>query len=511
MTWNLDDLDNLLPADKAGTANGSTSFANVEPADVPTGLPMTIAERMAEEPGDDRSGQLYALVAAAAEAGYTSDQVAAMATKHKPSLSKYADPAAEAARCYEKVAGNGAAHARPSSPGAAGHVDLDQLVTKMREYLHITDAAHVAFAVAVAVSSRLDAGESLWGLIVGTPSSGKTETVRALDDVAHEHPDEITAPSLLSWSKGKEPRPVGILARIPSPALLTVADFSTVLATSDRGGRDQLFALLRRVYDGRAQRDLGNSPRPLEWTGRLTLLAAVTPMIDSFSSHNDALGPRWLYCRVAGQDMDTKRSTGRRSMRAGQLAEHRAEARALACALVDSAAQRVHAVELSDQAIIAIVDYAIVCCYGRAGVERSGYGRREILGMPIVEEPPRVAGQLGLLARSLLAMGFDERAALDLCRRCALDSMPQDRLAVLRALVHHGTSTVSTVARHAGCHRHVARFALEDLSSIGIVEWAGDESDTDDPDDGFTPRPWSLTGDDSQVVERVIREESAGQ
>ncbi|MGH8902903.1 MAG: hypothetical protein ACRDYA_14855 [Egibacteraceae bacterium] len=77
-----------------------------------------------------------------------------------------------------------------------------------------------------------------------------------------------------------------------------------MLATSDRGGRDQLFALLRRVYDGSATRDLGNAPSPLRWQGRMTFLAACTPAIDHYSSHADALGPRLLYWRLP--DRDTK-------------------------------------------------------------------------------------------------------------------------------------------------------------------------------------------------------------
>jgi hypothetical protein len=70
------------------------------------------------------------------------------------------------------------------------------------------------------------------------------------------------------------------------------------LATSDRGGRDAVFALLRRAYDGSASRDIsppgrteGEHPK-LFWSGRLTVVAAVTGAIDRYTAHADQLGPR---------------------------------------------------------------------------------------------------------------------------------------------------------------------------------------------------------------------------
>lgn len=55
---------------------------------------------------------------------------------------------------------------------------------------------------------------------------------------------------------GEEPHRVGILACVPGNALITFGDLSSLLATSDRGNRDQVFGLLRRAYDGHVTRDV---------------------------------------------------------------------------------------------------------------------------------------------------------------------------------------------------------------------------------------------------------------
>lgn len=397
----------------------------------------------------------------------------------------------------------------PEAPPAGSPAALlADFLHQMKTYVHLTDHGHVIFALAVAVSSDLD-GEPLWGMLVGPPSGGKSEAVKALDDSADEHVDDITGPALLSWMPGKNAKPTGILTRIPSRAFVTISDFSTVLATSDRGGRDTLFALLRRAYDGHVVREVGNSPRPLTWTGRLTLLAAVTPAIDNFSSHTDALGPRWLYCRLPETDNTHKKATVRKRRKIEGLAEKQAEARRRASVLVRAARNVVQDVELDDEMYDQLEDAAMLTCLGRAAVPRNAYGRREIDGIPIIEEPARITGQIVSLAKSLLALGVTRREALALAGKCALDTVPQARLACLRQLAGGEPMTVSEVRRRTGLNRHVARRALEDMEVLDLTTCPRHEKDEDSEEVGFpSSNPWHL-GEERALVMRVLAAQTA--
>jgi hypothetical protein len=397
----------------------------------------------------------------------------------------------------------------PQAPPAGSPAALlADFLDQMKTYVHLTDHGHVIFALAVAVSSDLD-GEPLWGMLVGPPSGGKSEAVKALDEIADEHVDDITGPALLSWMPGKNPKPAGILTRIPSRAFVTISDFSTVLATSDRGGRDTLFALLRRAYDGHVVREVGNSPRPLTWTGRLTLLAAVTPAIDNFSSHTDALGPRWLYCRLPETDNAHKKATVRKRRKIEGLAEKQAEARRRASTLVRAARNVVADVELDDEMYDQLEDAAMLTCLGRAAVPRNAYGRREIDGIPIIEEPARITGQIVSLAKSLLALGVSRGQALALAGKCALDTVPQARLACLRQLAGGEPMTVSEVRRRTGLNRHVARRALEDMEVLDLTTCPRHEKDEDTEEAGFpSSNPWHL-GEERALVMRVLEAQTA--
>src|SRR4051812_45124357 len=145
-------------------------------------------------------------------------------------------------------------------------------------------------------------------MLVGAPSSGKSEAIRLLDELADAKVDELTRAGLLGWSVGggKSMKRSGILTKIPPHALLTVSDFSTVITASDREGRARMFGMLRVVYDGHVYRGIGGEPAGdgdhLEWSGHLTLLAAATPAIDTHTSFEGALGERWLTLRLPESD-----------------------------------------------------------------------------------------------------------------------------------------------------------------------------------------------------------------
>jgi hypothetical protein len=382
--------------------------------------------------------------------------------------------------------------------------ELPDLLAALRGFLDLPDERHVVFALAVAVSSEFDELSPLWGLLIGPAGGGKSETIRLLDSVTDERVGELTAAGLISWRSGRQPRPTGLLARVGPRAFVSISDLSAVLSQSDRGSRDLLFSLLRGAYDGEVVRELGSAPEPLRWRGRLTMLAAVTPAVDAFSAHADALGPRWLYCRLPERDTAARRAMSQRAHEhVNTLAEHRRVARKLTAEVVATAVKRAPDVALSAFVRDALEDAALVAALGRAAVARDGYGRREIVGLASVEEPGRLVGQLAQLAKAASALGLADAAVIDLCRRCALDSTPQARRRVLVALAPGEELTAAEIGRRVRADRKVVRFALEELAAVGVVRYRGDEHD-DEPT--RTAKPWRLDGPDAALIARVVTE-----
>ncbi|WP_374928602.1 bifunctional DNA primase/polymerase [Kytococcus sedentarius] len=421
------------------------------------------------------------------------------------------DPQVTRARVSERLGITQAARPRPTSDTAttSGHERAQAvraLVDGLRGWQDVPDPTHIVATLAAAATRHGD-GEPCWLLLVAPPSSGKTEAVRLLDDAADARLDEVTPAGLLGWSKGKTAKPTGLLYRVGAQALVTFGDLSTLLATSDRGGRDQVFAILRRAYDGHVTRDVAamskvavGSPDRLEWSGRLTVVGCVTQAIDRQAAHNDALGARWLYCRLPARDTAAKRRAAAVARRGG-LTERRAEAAEAVAHLLASLPESLP--EVPDGLWQVVEDAALVTAWGRGAVPRSGYGRREMEGPPVVEEPMRLTQQLAAVARGVLALGLPEGYAAQVVRRLALDSMPEDRRAVLTVLAQGEELATAAVGRAAGLDRKVARFTLEDLQAIGVV--TNDRVDDESEELTGTVR-WTLAGEDGALVAEVIHD-----
>lgn len=349
---------------------------------------------------------------------------------------------------------------------------LAALVGLLEQGLDQPDLGVVRAVLATAATRGLR-GDPLWLLIVGPPASGKTEVVRLLDDLTDAAFDDLTVAGLLGWvgPPNKSGRPGGVLhGRGGDYLLCTVADLSTLL--HDRPSRgsdvDTVFSALRRVFDGSYTRRIGSIPKPLTWAGKMTMIGAVTPAVDRFSAHADALGPRWLYLR---SDRHDRAAFMQRDE--DELVAWREELRAVAGPIVRDAADRIPQVALGDPLERFCADCALVTTIGRVSVPRSGYGQREMLDVPVREGPSRVAGQLRLLARGLIALDTPADGVAEVVQRAALDSMSPARRAVLAALADSAAPaglTGAGVARCAGLDRRVVTMALEDLETIDAVE-----------------------------------------
>jgi hypothetical protein len=78
---------------------------------------------------------------------------------------------------------------------------------------------------------------------------------------------------------------------------------------------------------------------------------------------------------------------------------------------------------------------------------------------------------------------------------------------LLQVLADAEEVTVSEAARRVGCHRHVARVALEELAAIGLAACPGlDDDPDDDPELGgrWAAHPWRLAGPDQRLVRAVV-------
>jgi hypothetical protein len=110
---------------------------------------------------------------------------------------------------------------------------LAALVKTFRDRLHLPDLGAL-YATLGAVAGNWMRGDPVWLLLVGPPSSGKTELVGALGKLPHVHwAALLTEAALLSGTASKErakDAKGGLLREVGSFGVLLMKDFTSTLA-----------------------------------------------------------------------------------------------------------------------------------------------------------------------------------------------------------------------------------------------------------------------------------------
>lgn len=338
-----------------------------------------------------------------------------------------------------------------------------------------------AMLVTAAVE-KLD-GDPVWLLLISGSGNAKTETVQSLDGAGALVTSTISSPgALLSASPSKErakDATGGLLRKVGGRGVVVIKDVTSVLSM-DRNMRGEVLGALREVYDGRWSRNVGtDGGRTLEWAGRLTVIGAVTTAWDKAHDVIASMGDRFVLLRM---DSSTGRQVaGRRAIRnTGSEVTMRAELAAAVGALL-ATVEPALATQPTEQEIEVMLAAADVVTLARTGVEYDYRG--DVIDAHAPEMPTRFAKQLTQVLRGGVAVGMTRTAAMRLAIRCARDSMPPIRLAILDDIGVHPHSTTADVRKRLDKPRATIDRQLQALHMLGVlacdeeeIQWAGKDA-----------------------------------
>jgi hypothetical protein len=348
--------------------------------------------------------------------------------------------------------------------------------------------------LAVAAAERLP-GDPPWLLVISGPGNAKTETVQSVSDVAHAHVlSTITSEGALLSATPKKGRNKdatgGLLRKIGEHGILVVKDFTSIL-TIDRNIRTGVMSALREIHDGRWERNVGSDGgRSLSWIGRLVVIGACTTAWDQAHAVIATMGDRFVLIRSSSRVGRT--AAGSRAIRnTGNEAVMRKEIAQAVAGLIENMSVQHSDLMLVEGEMGRILAAADIVTLARTGVETDYRG--DVIDAHEPEMPTRFAKQLVQIMRGAVAIGIDRVDALKLALRCARDSVPQLRLAVLLDLNEHGDSSVREVCtRLQKPWRTIAR-ALEALHALDLIVCRVEELDEEDRKRGRPSHFYSLT------------------
>jgi hypothetical protein len=246
---------------------------------------------------------------------------------------------------------------------------------------------------------------------------------------------------------------------------MVIKDVTSLLSAS-RDQRAEVLAALREVYDGRWERNLGtDGGRTLSWRGRLAVIGAVTTAWDSAHDVVASMGDRFVLLRM---DSSTRRMpAGRRAI--GNISSEEVMRADLAKAVGGVLAGMRKGVSPPDEEEIEILLAAAdLVTLARTGVIFDYRG--DVIDAHAPEMPTRFAKQLAQIVRGACALGLPRAEAMRLAIRCARDSMPPLRLAIIDDLAANPHSTVAEVRRRIDKPRTTADRQLQALHVLGVLE-----------------------------------------
>jgi hypothetical protein len=361
------------------------------------------------------------------------------------------------------------------------HHTLEQVHAVFRKWLGDDyDIGALNAVLAVAASEQLS-GDPAWLLIISGPGNAKTETCQSLSRLSSHIISTISSEgALLSGTSDKQRSKGatgGLLRKIGDRGLLVVKDFTSILS-ANRDTRASVLAALREIHDGHWVRNVGtDGGKTLTWSGRVVLIGACTTAWDQAHAVIAAMGDRFVLVRSASRGAG-RVTAGKRAIRnTGIENVMRKELSDAVAGLVSHVSAKAPD-DMTDDQVDQILQAADIVTLARTGVEIDYRG--DVIDAHAPEMPTRFARQLTQVLRGARAIGMDAPEAMDLVIRCARDSMPPLRLAILEDIGKHPDSRIIDLRRRLQRPRATADRALQALHVLGLLTCREEEDQRND-------------------------------
>jgi hypothetical protein len=350
--------------------------------------------------------------------------------------------------------------------------ELQALVSLFRRHLYLPDSGPLFATLGTIGANRLP-GRPVWLLLVGPPSSGKSQVLTSLTGLDYVHPvGVITEAGLISGSPRQEWSPDakgGLLNQVGDFGILVAKDFGSILNMRPEA-RQAVLAAFREIYDGHWVRHLGNDGgRRFEWQGKLGLLGACTETIDRHHAVMSTMGERFTFYRMPAVDGEEQ---ARRALTNADSDEPFEPILSGAVtqffAGLDLAAARAPRTEAEARWLMSLARLVVTC---RTATERDSYIRQIELA-PEPEAPARLVLVLDRLRAGLSAIGLGSSDTWPLLREVAFDSLPVARHRILEALAAkpEGPRKRDELVGATKCSASATLRHLEDLAVYKVVE-----------------------------------------
>lgn len=341
---------------------------------------------------------------------------------------------------------------------------------------HDADFQALKLPLIAAAAHNLHSVEPIWPVIIGPPSTGKTELgilpLRTIPKT--EFISDLTPKAFIAGAGGKAG---SLLLSTGASGIWLIKDLTTILSKREVDMKE-VFGYLREVYDGLLNRKVGGRKLSM-WEGKITIVAACTPYIDRAWNFVNELGDRFVFMRWRrGHGQSQARAAmrhlgGERGIRSqlAELVKELVDCRIPGPPPLPSPSIQDHIANLSE-----------FCAQMRRRVVRdTAEGRRAIIATPEAEGTGRLAKNLCMLLMFHSALfevaPEEDLEGLRFISRVALDTIPESKLRFMESLDLGGDTEWADVRKRTGMPRSTISWIADELIAQGTIAKHGDGED----------------------------------
>ena len=329
-------------------------------------------------------------------------------------------------------------------------VALNELFSTFKKWLHLPSIDPLCILFGTLMANKLP-GDPIWLFAIAPPGGAKSELLGSLSDLEEVKAlSSMTPRTLVSGVYSKSGRDPSLLPKL-NGKILIIKDFTTIMSMHYTE-RDEIFGVLRDVYDGYFEKVFGNGV-VRSYTSKFGIIAGVTTAIETFNLVHSSLGERFLKYRITG-NWDRSSEDAKISKALANMGSENEMHMNLRSKVV----RFVRGLKSPDQAHTPIIPAVYANYIGslakltarlRGVVERDPRTDR-MLFKPTTEVGTRLARQLAKLGIGIaifLNKGQIDDEVYRLMRRVALDTIPDINEDVVHAvwkLTRHDPATTTT-------------------------------------------------------------------
>lgn len=355
-------------------------------------------------------------------------------------------------------------------------ITLQQLKDYYCSVFYLEEDMILDVIVAIAIATKLP-GDAIWLLVIGGPSSGKTELLNSLNKVPFVHPvSSLTENTFLSNMRITSGKEASLLHEIGTTGMITMKDYTSILSMRPEK-REIIVSQMREIYDGELTKKAGNGNSEV-WKGKINWIGAVTESVYLKEDESAGMGRRTINYIMPLQN---RRITTERALKNNSdIADKREKIQDLFAEYIMGHLSNLPPTlpELSDEFNERLITLADFITLVRTPTSRNYRG--ELILVPAPEMPMRVFQMFQTLAKILVHLHTHEQtykikdtaleSIMKMLNRLAFDSIPKQRMLILRLLAKYEKVTSKGVAQELRYPTETTRMWLEDVNVLGICE-----------------------------------------